>query len=67
MVQQIDGGSAAITDRQDAVDAEVAPEQFRAAMARFPSGVVVVTTRCADGTPGDSRPAPSARCRWSRR
>ncbi|MFD9331211.1 flavin reductase family protein [Streptomyces sp. NPDC060065] len=51
MVQQIDGGSAAMTDRQDAVDAEVAPEQFRAAMARFPSGVVVVTTRCADGTP----------------
>ncbi|MFD5631966.1 flavin reductase family protein [Streptomyces sp. NPDC127072] len=40
-----------MTDRQDAMDAEAASEQFRAAMARFPSGVVVVTTRCADGTP----------------
>ncbi|MEV6169718.1 flavin reductase family protein [Streptomyces sp. NPDC051954] len=32
-------------------DAAVVPEDFRAAMARFPSGVVVVTTRCQDGTP----------------
>jgi len=51
MVQQTDGGAPATTDRQDAVDAEVAPDEFRAAMARFPSGVVVVTTRCSDGTP----------------
>ncbi|WP_405947462.1 flavin reductase family protein [Streptomyces prunicolor] len=29
----------------------VPPEDFRAAMARFPSGVVVVTTCGADGTP----------------
>lgn len=27
------------------------PALFRAAMARFPSGVVVVTTRCGDGVP----------------
>ncbi|WP_399498498.1 flavin reductase family protein [Streptomyces sp. P17] len=32
-------------------DAAVTPEEFRAAMGRFPSGVVVVTTRCQDGTP----------------
>ncbi|GLW51075.1 actinorhodin polyketide dimerase [Streptomyces sp. NBRC 14336] len=32
-------------------EAAVAPEEFRAAMSRFPSGVVVVTTRCPDGTP----------------
>lgn len=32
-------------------EATVAPQEFRAAMGRFPSGVVVVTTRCQDGTP----------------
>lgn len=29
----------------------MASDDFRAAMARFPSGVVVVTTRCPDGSP----------------
>ncbi|MFJ4683209.1 flavin reductase family protein [Streptomyces sp. NPDC091377] len=36
---------------QDIAEAGVTGETFRAAMARFPSGVVVVTTRCPDGTP----------------
>ncbi|MDV9177299.1 flavin reductase family protein [Streptomyces sp. W16] len=42
-----------MTERQEVLEAEAAvePEDFRAAMARFPSGVVVVTTRCGDGTP----------------
>lgn len=40
-----------MTDSQDVMAAEVAPEEFRDAMARFPSGVVVVTARCEDGTP----------------
>ncbi|WP_051742019.1 flavin reductase family protein [Streptomyces xylophagus] len=42
-----------MTERQEVLEAEAAvpPEEFRAAMARFPSGVVVVTTCCADGTP----------------
>ncbi|MER6204948.1 flavin reductase family protein [Streptomyces sp. NPDC001642] len=44
-------------ERQDVVDvleterAAADPEDFRAAMARFPSGVVVVTTCGEDGTP----------------
>ncbi|MFJ9243069.1 flavin reductase family protein [Streptomyces sp. NPDC101776] len=42
-----------MTERQEVLEAEAAvqPEDFRAAMARFPSGVVVVTTCCEDGTP----------------
>ncbi|MEU9475151.1 flavin reductase family protein [Streptomyces sp. NPDC048191] len=40
-----------MTDAQDVMAAEVTPEEFRDAMARFPSGVVVVTARCEDGTP----------------
>ncbi|MFJ5259273.1 flavin reductase family protein [Streptomyces sp. NPDC088387] len=36
---------------QDIAEARAATDEFRAAMARFPSGVVVVTTRCHDGTP----------------
>lgn len=41
----------AVPDDVALPEALVAPEEFRAAMARFPSGVVVVTTRCQDGTP----------------
>ncbi|MGW3283253.1 flavin reductase family protein [Streptomyces sp. NPDC001002] len=42
-----------MTERQEVLEAEaaLASEDFRAAMARFPSGVVVVTTCCEDGTP----------------
>lgn len=42
-----------MTERQDVLEARpaVEPGDFRAAMARFPSGVVVVTTCCEDGTP----------------
>ncbi|MFJ9628426.1 flavin reductase family protein [Streptomyces sp. NPDC091280] len=42
-----------MTERQEVLEAETAvePGDFRAAMARFPSGVVVVTTCCEDGTP----------------
>ncbi|MFI2199618.1 flavin reductase family protein [Streptomyces sp. NPDC020192] len=40
-----------MTDGQDVMAAGVTPEEFRDAMARFPSGVVVVTARCEDGTP----------------
>jgi flavin reductase ActVB len=40
-----------MTDSQDVMAAEVTPEDFRDAMARFPSGVVVVTAHCEDGTP----------------
>ncbi|MFJ5305822.1 flavin reductase family protein [Streptomyces sp. NPDC088350] len=40
-----------MAERQEVLETVVAPEDFRAAMSRFPSGVVVVTTRCGDGTP----------------
>jgi flavin reductase ActVB len=42
-----------MTERQEVLEAEapVEPADFRAAMARFPSGVVVVTTCGEDGTP----------------
>ncbi|GHD98019.1 flavin reductase family protein [Streptomyces alanosinicus] len=36
---------------QDLLAPEVTPGEFQDAMARFPSGVVVVTARCEDGTP----------------